>query len=84
MPPVTNQNEVEAVAKKAIETLYGQGFSDLKVRVLLPYPNEHKREGWDANITFLLNGLQYTVDLLINEKDGQVTNARLIDTMTPL
>lgn len=84
MPPVTNQNEVEVVAKRAVETLYGKGFTDLRVRVLLPYPNEHERTGWDANITFLLNGLQYTIDLLINESDGQVTNARLIDTMTPL
>ena len=84
MPPVTNKSQVETVAKKAIETLYGPGFKDLKVRVFLPYPNEHKQTGWDANVTFLLNGLQYTVDLLINEKDGQVVNARLIDTMTPL
>ncbi len=84
MPPVTNQREIEAVAKEVIKALYGPGFEALKVRVVLPYPNEHKREGWDTNVTFLLDGLQYTVDLLINEKDGQVTNARLIDTMTPL
>lgn len=84
MPPVTNKSQVETVAKKAIETLYGPGFKDLKVRVLLPYPNEHEQTGWDANVTFLLGGLQYTVDLLINQKDGHVTNARLIDTMTPI
>jgi hypothetical protein len=84
MSPVRNQKEVESAAKKVIETLYGSEVKDLKVRVLLPFPNEHNREAWDANVTFILNGLQYTVDLLINEKDGQVTNARLIDTMKPL
>ena len=84
MSPVRNQKEVEAAAKKTVEALYGAEVRDLKVRVLLPFPNEHRREAWDANVTFLLKGLQYTVDLLINEKDGMVTNARLIDTMTPL
>ncbi|MGI0018951.1 MAG: hypothetical protein ACREAY_00615 [Nitrososphaera sp.] len=84
MSPVRNQKEVEAAAKKTIEALYGMEVKDLKVRVLLQFPNEHQREAWDANVTFLLKGLQYTVDLLINEKDGMVTNARLIDTMTPL
>jgi hypothetical protein len=84
MSPVRNQKEVEAAAKKTIEALYGAEVRDLKVRVLLPFPNEHQREAWDANVTFLLKGLQYTVDLLINEKDGMVTNARLIDTMAPL
>jgi hypothetical protein len=84
MNPVRNQREVEGAAKRAIEALYGTEIKDLKVRVLLPFPNEHKREAWDANVTFMLKGMQYTVDLLINEADGQVTNARLIDTMTPL
>jgi hypothetical protein len=28
--------------------------------------------------------LQYTVDLIIQENDGKITNARLIDTMVPL
>ena len=84
MSPIRNQKEVEAAAKKTIEALYGAEVRDLKVRVLLPFPNEHQREAWDANVTFLLKGIQYTVDLLINEKDGMVTNARLIDTMAPL
>lgn len=84
MSPVRNQKEVEGAAKRIIEALYGADAKDVKIRVLLPFPSEHKREAWDANVTFLLNGLQYTVDLLINEKDGQVTNARLIDTMKPL
>jgi hypothetical protein len=84
MSPVRNQKEVESATKRAVEALYGSEAEDLKIRVLLPFPNEHDRVAWDANVTFILNGLRYTVDLLINEKDGQVTNARLIDTMTPL
>src|SRR6187431_603328 len=84
MNPVRNEKEVESVAKRATEVLYGSNVENLKVRTLLPYPNEQNREAWDAQVTFLLDGLQYTVDLLINEKDGQITNARLIDTMVPL
>jgi len=84
MNPVRNEKEVESVAKRATEVLYGSNVENLKVRTLLPYPNEQNREAWDAQVTFLLDGLQYAVDLLINEKDGQITNARLIDTMVPL
>ena len=84
MNPVRNEKEVESVAKRATEVLYGSNVENLKVRTLLPYPNEQNREAWDAQVTFLLDGLQYTVDLLINENDGQITNARLIDTMVPL
>jgi len=84
MNPVRNEKEVESVAKRATEVLYGSNVENLKIRTLLPYPNEQNREAWDAQVTFLLGGLQYTVDLLINEKDGQITNARLIDTMVPL
>jgi hypothetical protein len=84
MTPVRNQKDVEKATSRAIEALYGPEVKDLKIRVLLPFPNEHKQEGWDANVTFLSQGKQYTVDLLINQDDGQITNARLIDTMTPL
>ena len=84
MNPVRNEKEVESVAKRATQVLYGSNVENLKVRTLLPYPNEQNREAWDAQVTFLLDGLQYTVDLLINEKDGHITNARLIDTMVPL
>jgi hypothetical protein len=71
-------------SKKATEALYGDNIEDFKIRTLLPFPTEQNREAWDAQVTFLLGGLQYTVDLLINEKDGQITNARLIDKMVPL
>ena len=32
----------------------------------------------------MLDALKHTVDLEIQEKDGHIVNARLIDTMTPL
>ncbi|HXG07127.1 MAG TPA: hypothetical protein VNI77_07365 [Nitrososphaera sp.] len=83
MNPVKTPKDVEMVARNAVEALYGKDIENFKVRVLLPFPNEHKMEAWDANVTFLSNDLEYTVDLLINEKDGQITNARLIDTMAP-
>jgi hypothetical protein len=56
---------------------------DFKVRVVFPFPSEHKRDSWDVQVTFLVDNIQYTVDLMIEEKNGQVTNARLIDKMTP-
>jgi len=84
MNHVHTENEIENSAKKAVEVMYGSSVENFKIRVLLPYPTEQKREAWDVQVTFHLNGLQYTVDLLINENDGQITNARLIDTMVPL
>jgi len=84
MNPIHTEKEVEPVAKRAAEALYGSNIQDFNIRTLLPYPTEQNREAWDAQVTFLLDGLQYTVDLLINEKDGRITNARLIDTMVPL
>ena len=48
-------------------------------------PDVHRpRVRWDVQVNFMLNGLKYTVDLEMQERDGQVTNARLIDTMEPL
>ena len=84
MNPVHTEKEVESAAKKAAEALYGSDIEGFRIRTLLPFPNEQNREAWDAQATFLLGGLQYTVDFLSNEKDGQTTNSRLIDTMTPL
>jgi hypothetical protein len=84
MNPVRTTAEIENSAKKAIQGLYGTGITDFKTRVVFPFPNEQKRDSWDVQVTFLSNGLQYTVDLIIQEKDGQITNARLIDTMAPL
>ncbi len=53
MNPVRNEKEVESVAKRATEVLYGSNVENLKVRTLLPYPNEQNREAWDAQVTFL-------------------------------
>lgn len=84
MPQVKTKAEAEKVAKSAVEALYGSDMKDFKVRVLLPFPSELKHDSWDAQVTFLQGKLQYTVDLIIQENDGKVTNARLIDTMVPL
>jgi hypothetical protein len=47
-------------------------------------PDEEKRDSWDVQVTFLQNNIQYTVDLLIHDKDGQIINARLVDKMNPI
>ena len=95
MSSVKSHAEIEDTAKKAIVALYGSDIKDFKVRVVLPYasdeliakgglPTEERRDSWDVQVTFLLNETQYTVDLVIQEKDGQITYSRLIDKMTPL
>ena len=84
MNPVKSNAEIEKAARNAVQSLYGSDIRDFKIRVLFPFPSEHTRDSWDVQTTFLLGGMQYTVDLIIQEKDGLVTNARLIDTMTPL
>jgi len=84
MHTVKTTADIEHAAKKAVEALYGSSIQDFKVRVVFPFPNENKRDSWDVQVTFLLNDLQYTVDLMIQEKDGLFTAARLIDTMMPL
>jgi hypothetical protein len=95
MTPVKSNTEIEDAAKKAILTLYGSDVKDFKVRVVLPYaseeliakgglPTEERRDSWDVQVTFLLNETQYTVDLIIQEKDGQITYSRLIDKMNPI
>ena len=84
MASVNTSEDVEKAAKKAAEALYGTDIKDFKVRVIFPFPSEHKRDSWDVQVTFLSNGVQYTVDFMIDEKNGQITNARLIDKMTPL
>ena len=84
MALVKTIEDVEKIAKKAAEALYGTDIKDFKVRVVFPFPSERKKDSWDVQVTFLLIGVQYTVDLMIEEKNGQITNARLIDKMTPL
>jgi hypothetical protein len=95
MNSVKSSAEIEATAKRSIDALYGSDVKDFKVRVVLPYasdqliakgglPTDEKRDSWDVQVTFLVDGTQYTVDLIIQEKDGQTTYSRLIDKMTPL
>lgn len=84
MALVKTIEDVEKVAKKAAEALYGTDIKDFKVRVVFPFPSERKKYSWDVQVTFLLIGVQYTVDLMIEEKNGQITNARLIDKTMPL
>jgi hypothetical protein len=84
MAPVKTKSEVEKAARKAVEALYGNDLRDFKIRELLPYPSELNHDSWDVQITFLQDKLKYTVDLIIQENDGKVTNARLIDTMMPI
>ena len=84
MSKVTSEDEILEASKSAIKSLYGPEFEDLKLRVVFPFPNEKQRDSWDTQVTFLKNGLQYTVDLMIQERDGVITNARLVDTMKPL
>jgi hypothetical protein len=84
MASVKTKSEIEKASRKAVEALYGNNLRDFKIRVLFPFPSELKHDSWDVQVTFLQGNLQYTVDLIIQEKDGKVTNARLIDTMVPL
>jgi hypothetical protein len=94
----TTTNSIEEFARNAIEVLYGKDgkeIKDFKIREMLPYstgqivaqgglPTEDKRDAWDVQVTFLQNSIQYTVDLLIHDRDGQIINARLIDKMNPI
>ena len=84
MPAVKTKSEIEKASRNAVEALYGNELRDFKIRVLFPFPSELKHDSWDVQVTFLQGKLQYTVDLIIQESDGKVTNARLIDTMVPI
>ena len=83
MAPVSTPEDIETKSKQVINTLYGD-VSDFRVNETFAMPEKGEREAWDVQVNFMLNDLKYTVDLEIQEKSGEVTNARLIDTMTPL
>ena len=83
MQNVSTQEDVDRESKRVINALYGD-VSDFRVNETFQIPEKGPREAWDVQVNFMLDALKYTVDLEIQEKDGQVTNARLIDTMTPL
>lgn len=83
MASVSSKEDIERESKRVIAALYGN-VTDFKVNETFQIPEKGPRQAWDVQVRFMLNGLKYTVDLEIQEKDGQVTNARLLDTMTPL
>ena len=83
MVQVSSTEEIERESKRVINALYGD-VADFRVNETFEIPEKGPREAWDVQVNFMLNNLKYTVDLEIQEKSGEVTNARLIDTMTPL
>ncbi len=83
MSNVSTPEDIERESSRVINALYGD-VSDFRVNETFQIPEKGPREAWDVQVNFMLNALKYTVDLEIQEKDGHVTNARLIDTMTPL
>ena len=83
MQSVSTKEDIERESKRVINALYGD-VGDFRVNETFQIPEKGPREAWDVQVNFMLNALKYTVDLEIQEKDGNVTSARLIDTMTPL
>lgn len=83
MTRVSTKEDIERESKRVISALYGN-VTNFRVNETFQIPEKGPREAWDVQVNFMLNGLKYTVDLEIQEKDCQVTNARLLDTMTPL
>ena len=83
MTKISTSQDIERESKRVIQALYGD-VSDFKVSETFPLPEKGPRTGWDVQVRFLQNNLKYTVDLEFQEKTGQVTNARLLDTMSPL
>ena len=83
MSQISSPEEIEKQSKKVIDALYGN-ISDFRINETFQIPEKGPREAWDVQVKFMKNSLKYTVDLEIQEKDGEVTNVRLIDTMTPL
>lgn len=83
MQKVSTSEDIERESKRVINALYGD-VSDFRINETFAIPEKGTREAWDIQVNFMLDSLKYTVDLEMQEKDGQVTNARLIDTMVPL
>jgi len=83
MEKVSTTEDIDNASRKVINALYGD-VNDFRVNETFQIPEKGPREAWDVQVNFMLDALKYTVDLEIQEKNGHVTNARLIDTMTPL
>lgn len=77
---VSTQEDIERESRRVIGALYGN-VSDFRVNEAFQVPEKGPRQAWDVQVNFLLNNMKYIVDLEIQERDGHVTNARLIDTM---
>ncbi len=84
MVAVSTPEDIERESRRVITSLYGDAISNFRVNETFQIPEKGPRVAWDVQVNFMRDGLKYTVDLEIQEKDCQVTNARLIDTMTPL
>lgn len=84
MVQVSTAEDIERESKRVINSLYGDDITDFRINETFQIPEKGPRSAWDVQVNFMLDDLKYTVDLEILEKNGQVTNARLIDTMTPL
>ena len=83
MTQVSTHEDIERESRRVIGALYGN-VQEFRVNATYQIPEKGPREAWDVQVNFMQDGLKYTVDLEIQEKDGHVTNARLIDTMVPL
>ncbi len=83
MQNVSTQEDIDRESKRIITALYGD-VEDFRVNETFEIPEKGPREAWDVQVNFMLDSLKYTVDLEIQETEGHVTTARLIDTMTPL
>ncbi len=83
MQNVSTQEDIDRESRRVINALYGD-VADFRVNETFQIPEKGPRVSWDIQVNFMIDGLKYTVDLEIQEKDGHVVSARLIDTMTPL
>jgi len=83
MQSVSTQEDIDRESQRVINALYGD-VDGFRVNETFQIPEKGPRVSWDVQVNFMIDGLKYTVDLEIQEKDGHVVNARLIDTMTPL
>jgi len=83
MQSVSTQEDIDRESRRVINALYGD-VADFRVNETFQIPEKGPRVSWDIQVNFMIDGLKYTVDLEIQEKDGHVVSARLIDTMTPL
>ena len=83
MAQVSTPEDIEREAKRVINALYID-VSDFRINTTFAIPEKGQREAWDVKVNFMSHDLKYTVDIVINEKTGEVPHARLIDTMTPL